>query len=113
MAKIKLMKINGFQFFTTDDETLTGNKEIIKDYIKKEIIDKGFIRKTINYNHNSYGLKNYIEIQLGIYASNLDIKVAMAELGIEGTKNQFNPCYPVSEKFYEGKSPIKGVVKLW
>lgn len=64
-------------------------------WIKENIIP----RKSINYNHTSYGLKHYIQKELGIYMSNNQFKDCMLACGFyPGNPDKLNWNYRISEK---------------
>ena len=64
-------------------------------WIKENIIP----RKAINYNHTSYGLKHYIQKELGIYMTNNQFKDAMLACGFyPGNSDKLNWNYAISEK---------------
>lgn len=97
--------VNGLKIVTDlhEYQTLTVEQQILLiDYVNHYIKPYANI-KTINRNLSSYILKHKAEKHLGFYVANLDMKVAMAQCGIEGVSyNQsINMYYPLSKKIKE------------
>lgn len=82
-----------------DDELFTDLTEEdqakVMTWIKENIIPI----KGVNYKHTSYGLKHYIQKELGIYMTNNQFKDAMLEAGFyPADPNKLNWNYRISEK---------------
>lgn len=77
----------------TDKDKRTQKR--VFDWIKKNLIP----RKTINFDHSSYGIKHFLEDDTGIYLTNNAFKDAMWLTGFSPfDSNELNWHYGVSKK---------------
>lgn len=74
---MKELKINGKIMYVLDNECKSSNYETVKEFISDNITP---YTGTGSREVSSYRLKAIVE-NCGLYASNYDIKCAMAELG--------------------------------
>jgi len=94
-------------------ERTEGDYETVRRWAADNLIPY-MTRKTINGRHTSYGLKHTAERELGMYVSNADIKLILAEFGIPFKARLFSPntSYPLSQKFYSAVDRME-VRKGW
>ncbi|MCD5464873.1 hypothetical protein LOB94_03635 [Lactobacillus delbrueckii subsp. bulgaricus] len=82
-----------------DDALITDKSPEVQkkvfDWIKENIVP----RKTPNDKHSSYGLKHYLEHDIGIYLTNNEFKDAMLLCGFKPVdETELNWEYCISEK---------------
>lgn len=104
----KIINNKKLYFYNCELEDIDENIETIIEWCRFRLLPY-MTNKTINYNHNSYGLKHICEKELGFYVSNGQIKKALAILNVEHYQSPSNPnCnYPILESFYNQLSSNK------
>lgn len=98
-AKIKNGRPYTYGNGWVDDGLITDKSPEVQqkvfDWIKENIVP----RKTPNDRHSSYGLKHYLEHDIGIYLTNNEFKDAMMLCGFKPVdETELNWEYCISEK---------------
>jgi hypothetical protein len=98
MRRTKII-VNGIEIWNYISEHDKQNEKLLRK-VEQWIKENLMFRKQINRGLNSYQLKHIIEKDLGEYVSNVDVKRAMARIGIEGKLEHvagWNYCYPIKK----------------